>query len=96
MKPLDNLCHPVSVIKEAEELAGLVEVVLAHEEVGEALYLFGFEEVGIEELADGERVDVEDVVGCYGVFYLIAAGAEGEEAEEVGYVVAVGGEWAGA
>ena len=22
MKPLDNLCHPVSVIKEAEELAG--------------------------------------------------------------------------
>ena len=21
MKPLDNLCHPVSVIKEAEELA---------------------------------------------------------------------------
>ena len=25
MKPLDNLCHPVSVIKEAEELAALVK-----------------------------------------------------------------------
>ena len=30
MKPLDNLCHPVSIIKDAEELADLLKNFVCH------------------------------------------------------------------
>ena len=74
MKPLDNLCHPVSVIKEAEELAAQASALkrLFH---GERNHLRSAEH-GAGRLQKGEKIILPRNVHRSVINALVLSGAE--------------------